>query len=45
MSGFDMVPTKSFAKKGSKSVTVRASGFEIKTVILTITAYGDFYHQ
>ena len=40
---FDMVPNKSFARKGSKSVTVRTSGCEKKhvTVALTIAACGD----
>ena len=40
---FDMVPNKSFARKGSKSVTVRTSGCEKKhvTVVLTMTACGD----
>ena len=40
---FDMVPNKSFAKKGSKSVTVRTSGFEEKhlTVVLNIATCGD----
>ena len=41
---FDMVPNKSYAKKGSKSVTVRTSGCEEKhlTVFLTIAAYPFF---
>ena len=40
---FDMVPNKSFAKKGSKSVTVRTSGCEKKhvAVVLTIAMCGD----
>ena len=40
---FDMLPNKPFAKKGSKSVTVRTSGCEKKhvTVALTIAACGD----
>ena len=41
---FDMVPNKSFAKKGSKLDTVRtSSGCDKKhvTVVLTIAALGD----
>ena len=40
---FDKVPNKSFAKKGSKSVTVRTSGYEKKhvAVVLTIATCGD----
>ena len=40
---FNMVPNKSFAKKGCKLVTVRTSGCETKhvTVVLTIHPCGD----
>ena len=40
---FDMVPNSSFAKKGSKLVTVRTSGCEKKhvVIVITIAACGD----
>ena len=40
---FNMVPNSSFAKKGSKLVTVRTSGCEKKHVVIAITivACGD----
>ena len=40
---FDMVPNSSFAKKGSKLVTVRTSGCEKKhvVIVITIVACGD----
>ena len=40
---FDMIPNKSFAKKGSKMVTVRTSVCEKRhvAVVLTIATCGD----
>ena len=42
---FDMASNKSFAKRGSESVTVRSSGCEKNhvTVVLTIAACGDIF--